>query len=135
VMLVEDDQVNQIVMQALLRDLGAQVLTADGGAQALKILEHEVVDLVLMDCQMPEMDGLATTRRWRNEEARLQRPRVPVVGLTGDVYSGAREACLGAGMDDYLTKPASRSHIAAVLARWTPDGSRGPLRAPGSPLE
>jgi CheY-like chemotaxis protein len=123
-LLVEDDTVNQIVMEAVLRDLGVHVLTADSGAQALSLLEHEAIDLVLMDCHMPEMDGLTATRRWRGEEARLQRPRVPVIGLTGDVYSGAREACLEAGMDDYFTKPASRADIGAVLARWAPDASK-----------
>jgi len=123
VMLVEDDIVNQIVMEAMLCDLGVQVLTADSGEQALDLMEQRAVDLVLMDCNMPEMDGLATTRHWRGKEARLQRPRVPVIGLTGDVYSGAREACLEAGMDDYLTKPASRADIGAVLARWAPRGS------------
>ena len=124
VLLVEDDPVNQIVMEAVLRDLGVQVLTADGGEQALNLLEHEAVDLVLMDCHMPDMDGLATTRRWRGTETRLQRPRVPVIALTGDVYSGAREACLEAGMDDYLTKPATSADLCAVLARWLPDASR-----------
>jgi CheY-like chemotaxis protein len=124
VMVVEDDVVNRIVMEAVLRDLGVQVLTADSGEQALNLLEHEAIDLVLMDCHMPEMDGLTTTRHWRGKEARLQRPRVPVIGLTGDVHSGAREACLEAGMDDYFTKPASRADIAAVLARWTPDALR-----------
>ena len=124
VMLVEDDPVNQIVMEAVLRDLGVQVLTAGSGEQALDLLEQRAVDLVLMDCRMPDMDGLTTTRHWRGKEARLQRPRVPVIGLTGDVYSGAREACLEAGMDDYLTKPASRADIGAVLARWAPDASR-----------
>ena len=121
VMLVEDDPVNQIVMEAVLRDLGVQVLTADSGEQALDLMEQRAVDLVLMDCRMPEMDGLTTTRHWRDKEARLQRPRVPVIGLTGDVYSGAREACLEAGMDDYLTKPASRADIGAILARWAPE--------------
>jgi len=124
VLLVEDDPVNQIVMEAVLRDLGVQVLTADSGEQALNLLEQKAIDLVLMDCHMAEMDGLTTTRHWRAKEARLQRPRVPVIGLTGDVHSGAREACLDAGMDDYFTKPASRADIAAVLARWTPDALR-----------
>ena len=118
VMLVEDDIVNQIVMEAVLRDLGVQVLMADSGEQALDLLEQEAIDLVLMDCHMPEMDGLTATRQWRSKEALLQRPRLPVIGLTGDVYIGAREACLEAGMDDYLTKPASRADIGAVLARW-----------------
>ena len=121
VMLVEDDVVNRIVMEAVLRDLGVQVLTADSGEQALEVMEQKAVDLVLMDVHMPGMDGLSTTRHLRAKEARLQRPRVPVIGLTGDVYSGAREACLEAGMDDYLTKPASGADIGAVLARCAPE--------------
>ena len=108
----------------MLRDLGVQVLTAGGGEQALDLLEQRAIDLVLMDCHMPEMDGLTTTRRWRDKETRLQRPRVPVIALTGDVYSGAREACVEAGMDDYLTKPVSAADIGAVMARWVPGASQ-----------
>ena len=120
VMLVEDDPVNQIVMEAVLRDLGVRALTAGSGEQALQRLSEEAVDVVLMDCHLPGMDGLAATRHWRDEEARLQRARLPVIGLTGDVYAGAREACLEAGMDDYLTKPVSRDDLGAALARWAP---------------
>jgi len=120
VMLVEDDPVNQIVMEAVLRDLGVRALTAGSGVQALQLLNEEAVDLVLMDCHLPGMDGLAATRHWRIEEARQQRPRLPVIGLTGDVYAGARDACLEAGMDDYLTKPVSRDDLGAALARWAP---------------
>jgi len=118
VLLVEDDTVNQIVMEAVLRDLGLEVLTADGGKGALDLLEQNAFDVVLMDCHMPDMDGLTTTRHWRAKEAQLQRRRVPVIGVTGEVYAGSREACLEAGMDDYLTKPASRADIEAALARW-----------------
>jgi len=122
VMLVEDDPVNQVVMEAVLRDFGIQVLTAGSGEQALELLEQKGVDVVLMDCRMPGMDGLTATRHWRDKEAQLQRPRVPVIGLTGDVYRGACEACLAAGMDGYLAKPASRDDIGSVLARWAPAG-------------
>src|SRR6059058_1294222 len=119
-MRVEDDPVNQIVMEAVLRALGVRPLTAGSGEQALQLLNEEAVDLVLMDCHLPGMDGLAATRHWRGEEARQQRLRLPVIGLTGDVYAGAREACLEAGMDDYLTKPVSRDDLGAALARWSP---------------
>jgi signal transduction histidine kinase/CheY-like chemotaxis protein len=124
VMLVEDDAVNQIVMEAVLRDIGVQVLTASSGQEALDLLKQTSIDLVLMDCHMPEMDGLTTTRHWRLMETHQQRPRVPVIGLTGDVYRGAREACLAAGMDDYLTKPATPADISAVLVRWAPAAGR-----------
>ena len=119
VLLVEDDPVNQIVMEALLDDLGVDALSAGSGEQALELLRRDAIDLVLMDCHLPGLDGLAATRRWREEEARLQRPRLPVIGLTGDVYAGARETCLEAGMDDYLAKPVSRDDLGAALARWT----------------
>jgi signal transduction histidine kinase/ActR/RegA family two-component response regulator len=121
VMLVEDDPVNQIVMEAVLRDLGVHVVTAGSGEHALQLLNQEAVDVVLMDCHLPGMDGLAATRQWRGEEARLPRRRLPVIGLTGDVYAGAREACLAAGMDDYLAKPVSRDDLGAALARWAPE--------------
>ena len=80
-------------MEAVLRDLGAHVFTANSGEQALGLLEQRDIDLVLMDCHLPEMDGLTTTRHWRNEEARLQLPRVPVIGLTAMCTPGrARRA-------------------------------------------
>ena len=119
VLLVEDDMVNQTVMEAMLRDLGVQVLTAGNGEQALDLMGQRAVDLVLMDCNMPGMDGLTTTRHWRGKEVRLRRSRVPVIGLTGAMLR-RREARLEAGMDDYLTKPASRADIGAMLARWAP---------------
>ena len=107
VLLVEDDLVNQIVMEAVLRDLGVQALMAGSGEQALDLLEQRsrrsgAHGLPYAGDGRPD-DHAPLARK----EARLQRPRVPVIGLTGDVYSGAREACVEAGMDDYLTKPAS----------------------------
>ena len=120
VMLVEGDTVNQIVMRAVLRELGVEVLTADSGKQALELLEQQAIDLVLMDCHMPEMDGVAATRHGRDKEARLRRRSLPVIGLTGDVYSGAREACLEAGADDCRPqRPAPR------LGRYSPAGRPG----------
>jgi len=99
---------------------GVEVLTADSGKQALELLEQQAIDLVLMDCHMPEMDGLAATRHWRDKEALLRRRRLPVIGLTGDVYSGAREACLEAGADDCRPqRPAPR------LGRYSPAGRPG----------
>jgi CheY-like chemotaxis protein len=118
VLLVEDDAVNRIVMEAVLRDLGVRAISVDSGASALALLETTPVDLVLMDCQMPGMDGLTVARHWRIKEPQLRRRRVPIIALTGEAHAGARAACLEAGMDDYLTKPVSGRDLGAVLSRW-----------------
>ena len=108
---MEDDPVNQIVMEAVLRDLGVQVLTAGSGEDALDLMEQRAVDLVLMDCHMPEMDGLTTTRHWRGKEARLQRPRVPVIAsnLESDVsVTEYVDAFEGVAIEQFRTLPRAR---------------------------
>jgi len=85
------------------------------------VLERESFDLVLMDCQMPELDGLEATRSIRETEARTCRPRVPVVALTANAMQGDREACLAAGMDDYLSKPFTLAQLQAAVERWRPN--------------
>jgi len=117
VLLVEDNPVNQLVAQALLERLGAMVVLAGDGAQALQRLNEAEFDVVLMDCQMPVMDGLACTRALREREARLQLHRVPVVAMTAASDDDARDDCREAGMDDFLTKPVDQLQFAAVLAR------------------
>ncbi|WP_298828740.1 ATP-binding protein [uncultured Piscinibacter sp.] len=117
VLLVEDNLVNQMVAQALLERLGATVVLAGDGEQALQRLADAVFDLVLMDCQMPVLDGHQCARRWREIEARTQRPRIPVVAMTATSDEDAREACLAAGMDDFLVKPVAQADLAALLAR------------------
>ena len=117
VLLVEDNPVNQMVAQALLQRLGATVVLAGDGAQALQRLAEAEFDLVLMDCQMPVMDGLACTRALRERESREQLRRVPVVAMTAASDDDARDACREAGMDDFLTKPVDQLQFAAVLAR------------------
>jgi signal transduction histidine kinase/CheY-like chemotaxis protein len=119
VLLVEDDAVNRLVMLAVLSTLDAAPVGADSGAQALAQLERNSFDLVLMDCQMPEMDGLSATRRWRTREAELQRPRVPIVAVTGNAQAEDRLACLAAGMDDYLVKPVSSAQLKQLLSHRT----------------
>ena len=117
VLLVEDNPVNQMLAQALLERLGASVVLAGDGAQALQCLAEGEFDVVMMDCQMPVMDGLACTRALRAREARLQLRRVPVVAMTAASEDDARDDCREAGMDDFLTKPADQLQFAAVLAR------------------
>jgi CheY-like chemotaxis protein len=117
VLLVEDNLVNQLVAQSLLERLGAEVVLAGDGEQALQRLGEQSFDLVLMDCQMPVLDGLDCTRRWRQIEDREQRPRTPVVAMTAASDEQARQQCLAAGMDDFLSKPVQQGQLAALLAR------------------
>ena len=115
VLLVEDDPVNRLVMQHLLEDLGMSVMLAVNGEQALQVLEDGAVDLVLMDCQMPVLDGVEATRRWRRREQLAGRSRVPIVALTGDADDEARDRCLEAGMDRVLVKPVQRDELVKRL--------------------
>ncbi|MBB4127673.1 signal transduction histidine kinase/CheY-like chemotaxis protein/HPt (histidine-containing phosphotransfer) domain-containing protein [Xanthomonas translucens] len=119
-LLVEDNPVNLLVAQKLLDILGYRSDSAPDGAAALARLQAQSYDLVLMDCQMPVMDGYATTRQWRRSEAAAGRPRLPIVAMTANAMAGDRQRCLEAGMDDYLSKPVNRELLAECLQRWLP---------------
>ena len=118
VLLVEDNPVNQQVACAMLEDLGCMAEIAHDGREALERLANGRPHLVLMDCQMPELDGFEATRRFRATEAAGS--RLPIVALTANAMEGDRERCLAAGMDDYLSKPFSREQLATTLRRWLP---------------
>ena len=118
-LLVEDNAVNMIVAQTQLERLGALVVTALDGVLALEALAREAFDIVLMDCQMPNMDGYEAVRRWRIlEKARLVSRRTPVIALTANAMAGDRERCLEAGFDDHLGKPFSQEDLKRMLIRW-----------------
>ncbi|MBL0150173.1 MAG: response regulator [Ideonella sp.] len=118
VLLAEDNPVNREIATALLRELGCSVTQAHDGQQAVEAVEREHFDLVLMDCQMPRMDGFEATRRIRDwQRHQVGQRRLGIVALTANALSGDREACLAAGMDDYLAKPISSARLSAVLAR------------------
>ncbi|NMQ29567.1 response regulator [Candidatus Accumulibacter phosphatis] len=121
VLIAEDNPVNQQVALAMLESLGLRCSLADNGRLAVERLQEEAFDLVLMDCQMPEMDGFEATAeiRARQGDGRL-RGRLPIVALTANAVDGDRERCLAAGMDDYLSKPFSRERLLATLRRWLP---------------
>jgi CheY-like chemotaxis protein len=126
VLLVEDNLVNQEVGKAMLRKLGYQVDVAEDGVAGVKTAFARQYDAILMDCQMPNMDGFEATARIRTREAELMkekpnepRTRIPIVALTANAMKGDRERCLAAGMDDYLAKPFNKEQLAAVLERWT----------------
>ncbi len=117
ILLVEDSVVNQKVACALLRHLGQSVTLAADGAEALEILDSEEFDVVLMDVQMPHMDGLEATRRIRRREHQTGM-HVPIVAMTARALKGDRQRCLDAGMDDYLSKPVKSEEIRRVLERY-----------------
>ncbi|AOK14740.1 hybrid sensor histidine kinase/response regulator [Burkholderia cepacia] len=118
VLLVEDNAVNQQIALAMLEDTGYAVAVAENGRQALERLANERFDVVLMDCQMPLLDGFEATRLLRRHEAAAGAPRLPVIALTANALSGDRERCLAAGMDDYLGKPFRRDALLQMLARF-----------------
>ncbi|MCB1887301.1 MAG: response regulator [Rhodocyclaceae bacterium] len=121
VLLAEDHPVNQEIASAILRSLGCRVTTAGNGQQAVRACASEAFDLILMDLQMPVMDGLTATSMIREaERAEAGERRVPIVALTANALKDDRDACAAAGMDDYLTKPVSRDQIAATLQRFLP---------------
>ena len=115
ILLVEDNPVNQLVAKGMLAKLGYQVLLATQGEEALTSLASEVVDLVLMDCNMPVMDGYEATRRIRQNAAWQH---LPIIALTANAMADERERCRAAGMDDYLAKPFRMEQLAALLKQW-----------------
>jgi len=119
VLVAEDNPVNQRVAIRLLERMGLRPAIAGDGEQALEALARERFDLVLMDCQMPKMDGFEATARIRADE-RLGGRSLPVIAMTANAMEGDRERCLSAGMDDYLGKPVRPDELRAVLLHWLP---------------
>jgi len=118
VLVVEDQALNREVAEGMLAALGLQAATANDGRQALDMLAVDKFDVVLMDCQMPVMDGFSATAELRRREGAGS--RMPVIALTANATREGRDACLAAGMDDYLAKPFSRAALHTVLALWLP---------------
>jgi len=114
---VEDNPVNQLVAKGMLGKLGCEVIVAGHGGEALDQLEQSEFDLVLMDCNMPVMDGYEASRQIRRSG---RWPQLPIVALTANAMSEERERCRAAGMSDYLAKPFRREELAALLDLWVP---------------
>ncbi|MGA2119369.1 MAG: PAS domain S-box protein [Bryobacteraceae bacterium] len=114
ILVTEDDRTSQAVLLAQLDKLGYQASAASSGVDALEALQRGKYDLVLMDCQMPEMDGFEASRRIRKSGC----PGIPIVAVTANAMVGDWERCLDAGMDDYLSKPIELSRLAKTLAKW-----------------
>ena len=117
VLIAEDNPVNLAVASRMIASLGLDVHVARDGIQAVEISARDRFDLILMDCQMPGLDGLSATARIRQREA-IDGGHTPIIAVTANALDGDRESCLAAGMDDYISKPYSRATISSVIRRW-----------------
>jgi CheY-like chemotaxis protein len=124
VLLVEDNDVSALIAKAQLRRLGVSVDHAADGLDALRSLSTKTFDLVLMDCQLPLMDGFETTERLRQVERSEQRQRTPVIAFTAQAYDCNPEAFFAKGMDDYLSKPIVQDALARILSKFLPMSER-----------
>jgi PAS domain S-box-containing protein len=119
ILVVEDNPANRYVAEALLAGMGCPATIVEGGQEALDRLQEEEFDLILMDCQMPGMDGYETTRRVRQ----LLERRIPIIAMTANAMADDRSHCLAAGMDDFLPKPFNRQALNTILCKWLAPGS------------
>ena len=131
VLVVEDNPVNQRIAIALCARLGLRTDAAGNGLEALEALDRAPYDAVLMDCQMPEMDGYAATTLWRSREAGHHQRHTPIIALTANAFEEDRQRCLAAGMDDHLSKPIALDALAACLGRYL--GAEASIPAPAPP--
>jgi len=129
VLIVEDNVVNQEVARAMLQELGIEAVSAWSGEEALDKLAEARYDAILMDCQMPNMDGYATTSRFREWEQAQQQARTLIVALTANALAGDAEKCMAAGMDRYLSKPFSIEQLQQALAPERVDNAEAPAAA------
>jgi CheY-like chemotaxis protein/HPt (histidine-containing phosphotransfer) domain-containing protein len=131
VLLAEDNEINQLVALGILNTIGYQADVANDGAAALELAAEHDYDAILMDCQMPELDGYLATQRLRDRERAEHRDEhIPVIALTAGARDEDRDRCLAAGMDDFVSKPFSRETLSAALARWVhadPPGGAEPV--------
>jgi CheY-like chemotaxis protein len=126
ILVAEDNPLNQKVVVRLLKKLTLQSGVAGNGVEAIHALATEPYSLVLMDVQMPEMDGLEATRLIRSANSPVLNPGIPIIALTANAMPEDRQRCLAAGMDGYLTKPISIQAVKDALEKWLPQESAGP---------
>jgi signal transduction histidine kinase len=119
ILLVEDDDVTVMLAKLQFKRLGFEVMTACNGLDACRAVQAADYDLIFMDCQMPKMDGFEATKQIRKLEAGTAR-RVPIVAMTADAHDTARDACLAAGMNDYVSKPTTLASLGTIFERWLP---------------
>ncbi|MCK6493215.1 MAG: ATP-binding protein [Nitrospira sp.] len=132
ILLVEDNPVNQEVACGMLELLGYQTRVVENGRHAVAAAAEGEMDVILMDCQMPEMDGFTATDEIRRQAAAAGRRRIPIIALTAHAMQGDRDQCLAAGMDDYLTKPFTERQLREVLSKWVRRAASA--EPPGTPV-
>ena len=120
VLVAEDNEINQVLAQQILKRLGCELTIAHNGREALAWIENHEFDAVLMDCQMPEMDGFQATAAIRERERRSGSARLPIIAMTANAMDSDRDLCLAHGMDDYVAKPFTAAKLGEALARWLP---------------
>jgi CheY-like chemotaxis protein len=118
ILIAEDSLINQKILLRMLKKVGCAADVVSNGTQAVEAVESFKYDIVFMDVQMPEMDGLEATRRIVNSRLASERPKI--IALTANSMSGDKEKCIEAGMDDYITKPVRLEEVISTLKRWTP---------------
>jgi PAS domain S-box-containing protein len=127
ILVVEDNATNQTVALAILQKLGSYANAVSNGVEAIDALQRSDYDLVLMDCEMPMMDGYETSRLIRRHSIGTRNPDIPVIALTAHAMQGDREKCMAAGMNDYLAKPIEPAPLAEILAKWLPRPGTEPI--------
>jgi CheY-like chemotaxis protein len=132
ILIVEDNVINQRVAEHMLLRLGHTADVARNGREALACLASNPYDLVLMDCQMPEMDGFEATAQIRDRTSLVLDHRIPIVAMTANAFEEDRERCLAAGMNDFLSKPVNRQILADMIEKWSPRQDTSLLREKAS---
>ena len=118
ILIVEDNEMNQKVIKAILKKNNISFELASDGQNALEILNHKKFDLILMDCQMPILDGYETTVIIRENEKKENLPKCPIIAITANAMSGDKEKCINSGMDDFLSKPIQSQQVIKIIEKW-----------------
>lgn len=120
ILVAEDNAINQKVIRVILNRMGYEYDIAEDGLMALSMYQSDDYSLILMDCQMPNLDGLKATEKIRDFEKSHKKTRCPIIAMTANAMTGDKERCLSYGMDDFLAKPFKAQDLVTIINRWIP---------------